>query len=174
MKYQGACSCGKVKVGILTEPLFSYNCHCSHCRAFASRYHREGQQQPSYQSAVMVWRWSVRTQGAIQYEKSTGVGGLFAMQRGRCASCLDPVWEKGQRFAAPYAMVMTNTLENVLPDTNIYYNSGLQKGPTDVKITIYSDLGSLLYEVWIVMTSGLWYLPASILALIRTNEFKKD
>lgn len=171
MKYQGTCSCGKVKVGILTEPLLSYNCHCSHCRAFASRYH--GEEQP-YQSAVMVWRWSVRTHGTILYEPSTGVGGLFAMQRGRCASCLDPVWEKGERFAAPYAMVMTKTLVNVVPDTNIYYNSGFQKGPTDVKVTIYSDLGSLLYEVWTVLTSGMWYLPASIVALIRANEFKND
>jgi hypothetical protein len=169
MKNQGECTCGKVKVGILTESLMSYNCHCSNCRAFASKFRKEPQ---PFQAAVFVWRWSVKTEGAIEYEQSVALGGLFAMQRGRCASCKDPIWEQGQRLAAPYAMVMAKPL-GIIPDTNLYYDSGYKKGPTDMKVTIYSDLGSLVYEIWIVLSVAIWHLPQSVFASLGTKEFKK-
>ncbi|KAI2500335.1 Reverse transcriptase (RNA-dependent DNA polymerase) [Fragilaria crotonensis] len=126
-----------------------------------------------FNTAVFVWRWSVKTEGTIEYEQSVALGGLFAMQRGRCASCKDPMWERGQRLAAPYAMVMAKPL-GVVPDTNLCYDSGYKKGPADVKVTIYSDLGSLAYELWIVLTVAMWHLPQSVFALLGTNEFKKD
>mmetsp|Transcript_14314 Transcript_14314/g.23670 ORF Transcript_14314/g.23670 Transcript_14314/m.23670 type:complete len:171 (-) Transcript_14314:151-663(-) len=170
MKHQGACKCGAVKVGILTEPFMKYNCHCSHCRSFASKYEKEVK---AYHPAMIVWRWSVKVEGDIDYEQSVALGGLFALKRGRCANCKQPVWEKGERLAAPYAMVMAPALD-MTPDTNIYYDSGYKKGPNDMKVTIYSDFGSLMYEMWILVTVALPLFPASILALLKKNEFKKE
>ena len=173
MKYQGKCKCGAVRVGILSEPIMKYNCHCSHCRGFASRYEKE---PAPYYASAFVWRWSVQVDGDIEFERSTGLGAasLFALQRGRCAACKQPVWEKGERLAFLYAMVAIPPLQGVESDTNIYYNSGLKQGTLGLKTTIYSDFGSLLYEVGLVMMVSIRLLPASIFALFGNRKFKED
>lgn len=170
MKYQGSCKCGAVKVGILTEPVMKYHCHCSNCRGFISKF--EDKPKP-YTSAVWVWRWALKVEGDIDYTYTTALGGIMALQRGRCASCKQPVCESGGRLAAPYAMVLSPPLD-ITPDTNIFYDSGFKQGPTDMKVTVNSDLGSLLYEIWILLTVAIPALPASIFALLRKSEFKKD
>jgi hypothetical protein len=176
MKYQGKCTCGAVQVGILTEPIMKYNCHCSHCRRFASRY--EDEKEPAaYYTSAFVWRWSVRVEGDVEFEQSTGVGAarLFGLQRGRCASCKQPVWEKGTRLALLYAMVAIPPLQGLEPDTNIYYDSGLKQGTLGLKTTIYSDLGSLLYEVGLVLMVSIRMLPTSIFALFfGSHKFKEE
>ena len=189
MKYQGACQCGKVRVGILTEPFLKYNCHCSHCRAFASRYcatiadndgtckSPEGAaavNRAPYHPGVFVWRWSVLLDEdgdeAIEYEYSSSLGGLFGLARGRCSNCKQPVWERGRRLAAPYAMVMAPPLRNVVPDTNIFYNSGFQKGTVGARTTIYTDFGSWMFQIWIVLSVAIPQLPSSILMYLASQN----
>jgi hypothetical protein len=115
-------------------------------------------------------------EGDIEFERSTGLGAasLFALHRGRCASCKQPVWEKGARLAFLYAMVAIPPLQGIEPDTNIYYDSGLKQGTLGLKTTIYSDFGSLLYEVGLVMMVSIRLLPTSIFALFRNHKFKDD
>lgn len=181
MKYEGACQCGKVRIGILSEPFLKYNCHCSHCRAFASKYRTSsvdaiGKSDASvpFHPGVFVWRWSVVLEAegneSIEYEYSTSLAGLFGLARGRCVSCKQPVWERGRRLAAPYAMVMAPPLRNVIPDTNIFYDSGLRQGTEGLPTTIYSDLGSWLYEIWVVVTVAIPQIPSSIFASLSANK----
>lgn len=172
MKHQGTCKCGAVKVGILTDPIMKHNCHCSHCRRFASKFENE---PVSSFPGVFVWRWSVQVEGEIAYEPSTGAGGLVAFSRGRCASCKQPVWERGGRFAAPFATVSIPPLTGIETDANIYYDSGLKQGTTlGMKTNINSDFGSLLYVVWRVLTVAIPLLPASIFALFGKHKFKQQ
>ena len=167
MKYEGRCNCGAVRIGILTDPIMAYSCHCSHCRAFGSKYANE---PIVCYPAAFVWKWSVRIMdGDIEYESSTGVGGLFSLQRGRCVSCKQPIWERGGRLAVPYAMVSIPPLQGLQPDTNIYYDSGLKQGTRGMKTTIYSDTGSLLYEIWLVVTIAIPQLPALIWTLWKNR-----
>lgn len=160
MKYEGTCSCGAVHVGLLTEPLMKYNCHCSICRRTASKYSKE---KKPYHTGVFVWRWTAVVHGDVEYERTTAMWGLFQLSRGRCKNCKDPVWEPGGRMLLPYAMVMAPPLD-IIPDTNIHYDSGYKEGPHDMKVTINSDMGSLAYELWILLTVGLPMLPYSIFA----------
>lgn len=196
MKYQGSCQCGRVRVGILSEPFLKYNCHCSHCRAFASKYNDtiiadDGTDKSSmnhnptnggapYHSGVFVWRWSVvlleeederGRDEAIEYEYSSSLGGLFGLARGRCSNCKQPIWERGRILAAPYAMVMVPPLRNVVPDTNIFYNSGYQKDTTaGVRRTIYTDFGSWMFEIWIVLSVAIPQLPSSIFEYLISKK----
>lgn len=83
------------------------------------------------------------------------------------------MWEKGERFAVPYAMVMAPPLD-IVPDTNIYYDSGNKKVPDGMRVTICSDVGSLVYELWVILTVAIPLIPASIVALFGKKELKKD
>ena len=171
MKHQGTCKCGAVKIGLLADPIMKYYCHCSHCRRFASRY--QPNEKP-YQSACAAWIWTVQVTGTIDYEHTVGAWGLFSLARGRCSSCHDPVWEKGGRLALPYAMVMAEPL-HIQPDMNIYYDSGHKKGPANMRVTIHSDWGSFLYEIWLVLTVALVTVPSTVWAwLVSNKEWKQD
>lgn len=174
MKHEGRCSCGAIKIGITANPVMKYNCHCSHCRAFASKY----KDKPvPYHGAVAVWRWTVAlndNDDLLEYEETTGVGGLFGLSRGRCSECKDTIWERGTRLVSCFAMVSAEPLQ-IEPDENLYYNSGLQNGPHGLRTTIYTDLGSLAYELYVIFTFGLLGLPASLLGFFGNSKtFKKD
>ena len=169
MKHAGNCSCGLVQVELLTDPVMNYFCHCSHCRKFASEYEKEPR---SYLAACAVWRWTVNVQGTVEYTPSVGAWGLFSLKRGRCVQCKDPVWERGGRLAYPFRMVAAQPL-GLEPDVNLYYDSGFKDGPTHVR-TIQSDWGSLLYEIWLIVTVGIPRLPWSLGAAIRNKLSRKD
>lgn len=157
----GTCQCGAVSIAIDIKPFLTYNCHCSHCRGFASKYH---QSKPAkYHGGAAVWKWNVALQGQenISYEKSSSLGGLFAMSRGRCSKCHQPIWESGERAILPFAMVMTEPLLKLQPNTDIFYNSGLQEKPTG-KTVVKSDLGSLLYEIYLIVFVAIPLIPWSI------------
>jgi hypothetical protein len=86
------------------------------------------------------------------------------------------MYEKGNRLLTiPYAMVMAKTL-GIEPDTNVYYDSALKQGPHGLPRTIHTDIGSLLYEVFLVFTIGLWQLllPASLLGWFRDQSSKEE
>mmetsp|Transcript_57859 Transcript_57859/g.141363 ORF Transcript_57859/g.141363 Transcript_57859/m.141363 type:complete len:214 (+) Transcript_57859:200-841(+) len=193
LKYEGSCSCGRVKVGLLNEPMLKYNCHCSNCRKFA------GHNKP-FHSGAMCWRWSVleimsvdgdvenSSNDIIEYEYTTGLFGLFGLARGRCRHCKDCILEKGRRLAAPYSMVMAPPLKDLEPDTDIFYNSGVlvqqekqsQSQTSDDRRTttattttttsssrvLYTDFESVLFEIYTVLTSGLVSLPGSLLSRV--------
>ena len=158
----GTCHCGAVSIAIDMKPFLTYNCHCSHCRAFASRY---GSEPVPFHGGGAVWKWNVAflpghdnnkdDDALMEYERSTSLGGLFGMSRGRCRICHQPIWERGERAIFPFAMVMTAPLLPELhPDTDIYYDSGLQQGPTTSTV-IRSDLGSLLYELYLIVVVAI-------------------
>ena len=159
-QHSGSCSCGAVSIALDMKPFLAYNCHCSHCRGFGSKYKT---QPVPYHGGGAVWKWNVALQGQdqIEYERSTSLGGLFAMSRGRCKKCHDPIWESGERAILPFAMVMSEPLLPFQPDTDIFYNSGYQKGPTG-KTVIKSDLGSLLYEIYLIVFVAIPMLPWSL------------
>ena len=154
----GQCQCGQVKISIDTQPFLSYNCHCSHCRGFASKHAPE---PAAYHGGGAVWKWNVKVDGDMDYEPSTSLGGLFAMERGRCSSCKQPVWESGERLILPFAMVMSKPVLDFEPDTDIFYDSGL-KGGTTGDVVIRSDLGSLLYEVYLIAFKAIPLIPWSL------------
>ena len=158
MKHHGTCSCGSVQIGIDTDPIMVYRCHCSHCRHFATK---TSERPAPYQAAAMMWRWNVHVEGDLVYEHTTALLGLFGLARGKCAMCKDSVWEKGERAVATYAMVMIEPLK-LEPDTNIFYNSGLMNGCMNMKRTIYTDIGSLIYEIYVVLFVGIPMLPVSL------------
>jgi hypothetical protein len=174
MKYHGACSCGKVKIGIDLDPFLIYNCHCSHCRSFASGVGSKNAKAACHAGAAL-WRWNMHlwcdddslggsndVNEIMEYEKTSANGGLFAMSRGRCRHCKDPMVEYCHRLVAPFVMVACDPVVGLpKPNTNIFYNSGYQKG-TDGLRTIYSDFGSLLYEAWIIFIIAIPSLPRSI------------
>ena len=146
MKHSGTCACGSVRISLLTDPVMLYNCHCSHCRAFASMHEKEPR---PYQQACAVWRWTVLVdEGEVEYQHTVGAWGLFSLQRGRCRQCKDPIWERGGRLAYPYCMVATKPLA-LEPDVNLYYDSGLKQGLLGLR-TIRTDLGSFLFEALII------------------------
>lgn len=162
MKYQGACSCGKVRIGIDIDPFLIYKCHCSHCRAFASR----GKDSAPFHAGAAVWRWNVEVEGNVddilEYEQTSANGGLFAMSRGRCRQCKDPMIEYCHRMVAPFIMVASDPFKDLpSPDTNIFYNSGYQKGTGGLR-TIHTDVGSLLYEVWVILIVAIPSIPRAI------------
>ena len=171
MKHQGSCSCDSVRIGLLTDPIMKYYCHCSHCRRFASAHC--AQQAKPYQSACAAWRWTVVLQGEdhIDYEHTVGAWGLFSLSRGRCSKCKDPIWERGGRAALPFCMVVAEPLQ-IQPDMNLYYDSGFQKGPNNdkVRVTIHSDMGSFLYELWLVVTVAIPAIPRSLLAWMTSSQ----
>jgi len=111
--------------------------------------------------------------GPIEYAPTTALWGLYAMSRGRCAICKEPVLEKCERLIAPFAMIPCELLK-IEPDVNIYYGSGLKKGNNGLK-TVYSDLGSLLFEIFLIVVKGLPTLPTSLLVLmLGQKSFKKE
>ena len=125
---------------------------------------------------------NINTDNHLDYEYTTGRFGLFGLARGRCRHCKDCILEKGRRLAAPYAMVLTPPLKDLEPDTDIFYNSGVlvqqsasQKSGTHNFTTtattgnnrvLYTDLESVLFEIYTVLTSGLVSLPGSLLSRV--------
>jgi hypothetical protein len=173
MKYQGACRCGKVRIGIDIDPFLIYNCHCSRCRAFASH-----EKDPAlFHAGAAVWRWNVHVDSddddLLKYERTSANGGLFAMSRGRCRECNDPMVEYCHRLVAPFVMVACDPFKDLpSPDTNIFYNSGYQKGTGGLR-TIHTDLGSLFYEVWIILIVAIPSIPRSIWSRLTRPESRK-
>jgi hypothetical protein len=173
----GKCHCGAVSIAIDMRPFLTYNCHCSHCRDFASRYRPE---PVPFHGGGAVWKWNVdiktTTDDVMEYERSYALGGLFAMSRGRCRICHQPIWEKGERAILPLAMVMTHPLLPELhPDTDIFYNSGLQQGPTPGSTTILrSDWGSLLYELFVIVFVAIPLLPYSIFQRLTRQQQQRE
>lgn len=167
----GSCQCGLVSMSIDVKPFLSYACHCSHCRGFASRYLHDA---CSYHSGAAVWKWNVFIKGNehIDYEHSSSLGGLFAMSRGRCSKCKQPIWESGKRVIFPFAMVMGESLlPNLKPEVDIYYDSGHQRGAITSKV-LSSDLGSLAYEIYIILFVAIPEIPWSIFKrLTRKVQF---
>ena len=162
----GSCQCGAVSIAIDMPPFVAYNCHCSHCRAFANRHQR---QVVSYHGAGAVWKWNVALRGRIEYEHTTTLGGIFALSRGRCQKCKNPVYESGGRALFPLAMVAAEPVLQLQPDTDIYYDSGFQQGYTGKRV-LHTDLGSLLYEVFVVVCVAIPLLPWSIWKRIFRDE----
>jgi len=154
MLHEGTCPCGAVRMGLLSSPIMKYLCHCSHCRKFSG--------QP-YQACVAVFRWSINVEGPIEYVKTVGGGGLFSLDRGRCSNCKAPIVEYGGRCALPYAMCAAEPL-GIEPDINFYYDSGLKQGPEDLRVTIRTDFGSFMYEIWLILTVAIPSLPMSLWA----------
>lgn len=159
MKHTGSCGCGAVTIGLDTDPFLNYNCHCSHCRSFANS---------SFQSGAAAWRWNVKTTGMIHYDRTTALFGLFGMSRGRCANCREPVVEWCERFVWPFVMVVSKPLKLAPPNVNLFYDSGLKEGTKDL-LTIRSDLGSLLYEVLIIVVVAIPSLPRSLYARLTRS-----
>lgn len=170
----GTCQCGAVSLAIDIKPFLTYNCHCSHCREFASRYRSE---PVPFHGGGAVWKWNVALRKGhdhLEYERSCALGGLFAMSRGRCRTCHQPIWEKGERFILPFAMVMAQPLLPELePDTDLFYNSGLQQGPTGSTV-IRSDGGSLLYELYVIVCVAIPSLPWSIFQRLTRGQSGKE
>ena len=160
MKHEGSCSCGNVKIDLDTDPFLNYNCHCSHCRTFGRSVIHHG---------AAMWRWNVKVNGAVKYEKTTSLFGLFGMSRGRCESCEDPIVEWCERLMYPFAMVMGKPLKLPPASVNIFYNSGLQQGTNDL-LTIRSDLGSMLYEFVMIVLVAIPNLPRSICARFTNRQ----
>ena len=164
---QGTCSCGACSLAVDMKPFLLYNCHCSHCRRFASSCHHEnGKPNPKapYHGGGAVFKWNVAIRGQehIEYEQSSSLGGLFAMSRGRCRKCKEGIWESGERAVLPFAMVMGKPLlKNLEPNVDIYYDSGYKRGPT-LETVLYSDLGSLLYELVIIVFVAIPCIPWSL------------
>ena len=175
----GQCQCGAVSIAIDMKPFLSYNCHCSHCRGFASRCSRSKtdtntsttsssapKQGPVlYHGGGFLWKWNVhliRGQENIEYESSSALFGLVAMKRGRCKMCRQAIWESGERFILPLAMVMAAPLlPEIRPDTDIFYNSGYQQGPTGTRI-LRTDIGSLAYEIFLIVVQAIPMIPWSL------------
>jgi hypothetical protein len=61
----------------------------------------------------------------------------------------------------PFSMVVAKPLK-IQPNVNLYYDSGWKKGPDDVRTTIHSDLGSFLYELWVILISAVPQLPNAL------------
>jgi len=160
----GTCSCGAVSLAVDVKPLMSYNCHCSNCRAYVSKY-RENPVPCHAAGAFFKWNVSLKqdSEQHMEYEHTSALFGLFAMSRGRCKHCKQPIWESGERLVVPFAMVSgTPLLKNIEPTTNLFYNSGPQQGPTEGLKTLYTDLGSLLYELYYIASRAIPLLPWSI------------
>lgn len=182
MKYEGTCSCGAVHVGLLTEPFLKYNCHCSICRRFVSKFCTETDEPkpkpepksiPRYNTAVAVWRWAAIFNGEIEYDDTTNATfGLFGVSRGRCRICKDPVCEIGRRLFLPLAMVMSPTV-HIEPDVNLHYDSGLKQGPDDMRLTLHTDVGTIAYEIWILLTVAIPTLPYSLFAWLFQPKAKE-
>ena len=169
----GSCQCGAVSIGIDMKPFLAYNCHCSHCRGFASKYLST---PAPYHGGGDVWKWNVALQGQdnITYERSTALGGLFAMSRGRCSNCHQTIWESGERAILPFAMVMAEPLLKLEPDTDIFYDSGLKGKPTG-KTVVRTDWGSLLFEIYLIVFVAIPMLPWSVFKrLTRRNTLGRD
>ena len=167
--HEGSCRCGAVRVGLCSAPLLAYRCHCSNCRGFASKFTNN---VLSYNQAIWCWKWScvvIHGQETLEWERTSGFYGLFAMHRGRCSKCKTPVVERGaaNSLAYPYCMVMAPPLTGIEPDTNIFWDSGTKEPSDQLATTIHSDWGSLLFEVYILLTLGLWRLPGSIWGRLR-------
>jgi hypothetical protein len=145
-------------IGLLTNPVMTYCCHCSHCRKFASAYNKE--EQP-YQAACAAWSWTVCTEGELEYTYTVGCKGLFSLARGRCVKCKDPIVEQGGRAALPFSMVVAKPLK-IQPHVNLYYDSGWKDGPHDMRTTIRSDVGSFFYELWVILISAVPQLPYTL------------
>ena len=64
-------------------------------------------------------------------------------------------------MALPFSMVVANPLK-IQPDINLYYESGWKKGPEDMRVTIRSDMGSFLYELWAILIVAIPQLPFSL------------
>jgi hypothetical protein len=157
----GSCRCGAVSLSIDMKPFLTYNCHCSHCRAFASKF--EGRELP-YHGGAAVWKWNVAIRGddKIEYEQTSSLGGLFSMSRGRCSNCHQPIWESGERAILPLAMVMAEPfLPGIKPNVDLFYDSGAKIRPTASRV-LYTDLGSLLYEIYLVLFVAIPMLPWSL------------
>jgi len=170
----GQCRCGAVSIAIDMKPFLNYNCHCSHCRGFASRCQPQRDDTDAtddkegvlYHGGGAVWKWNVQflngSDNNIEYEGSSSLGGLFAMQRGKCRICRQAIWESGQRLIFPLAMVMAAPLlPGICPDTDIFYDSGYQKGTTGTKV-LQTDLGSLTYEIFLLVVKAIPSIPWSL------------
>ena len=184
MKYHGSCSCGNVLVGLLSEPCMKYNCHCSHCRNFLGKYIvKEGRSKPpEYLSGCAVWKWQLvvrpgnnkdggsdgNSNDLLEYEYTNGSFGLFSLSRGRCKICMDPLVEYGGRLAILFAMVNVSPFQGkIKPTINLHYDSGYKNsGPTGndhgITTTIFTDSGSVLYEIYLILTVAIPQIPYTL------------
>ena len=109
----------------------------------------------------------------MEYERSSALGGIVAMSRGRCKKCHQTIWESGERAFLPVAMVMAEPLlPEVKPNVDIYYDSGLKGGPTGARV-LHSDLGSLLYEIYVIAFIAIPMIPWSIIKRLMRSSSKE-
>jgi len=155
----GRCSCGSVRLSIDVDPIMTYNCHCSRCRSFANADFHQG---------AAVWSWNAQVEGDLEYKNTTSLFGLFAMSRGSCAKCKDPMYEACHRLIAPYAMVSSKPF-GFKANSNLFYDSGKQLGTQGLR-TVRSDIGSLLFEILMIIFVAIPSIPRSLIA--RMNRKK--
>jgi hypothetical protein len=70
-------------------------------------------------------------------------------------------------------MVVAKPLK-IQPDVNLYYGSGWKKGPDDMRTTIRSDVGSFLFELWVILIRAVPQLPYALwMRMFSDNSFSK-
>lgn len=157
---EGSCSCGAVTVQTVTEPITTFNCHCSNCRGF---YKKDFAQPGAY------WELAVSSQGPVHYT-TTYAGGpmgyLIMLRRGRCAKCRDPVFAHGARACTGVVFVSTQVLR-FEPKFNLYYDSGLRKGTMGL-LTKRSEISSSLYVTAQLIYPGL----IQLVSLLRNRALE--
>ena len=188
-----------------------YNCHCSHCRTFVGKYWNEDNNgessrrkpPPEYLSGCAVWKWQLvvrpgnnkdnnssnttTTNDLMEYEYTNGSFGLFSLQRGRCTKCKDPLVEYGGRLATLFAMVNVSPFQGTIqPTVNLHYDSGYRNsGPTGkdhgISTTIFTDSGSVLYEIYLILTIAIPQIPYTLFmwvfgdkTIVPPDRKKKD
>jgi len=177
--FTGVCQCGACTVDCYSPPWLVVRCHCSKCRV---RLHRD------FFDDCIFWQFQVHATGPLEYEKTTAMFGLLGMYRSSCQVCKEtPICNTGIHLAYGMAMVPAHILKSTKSDSsdvegslkpaaNIHFASGLQLGDMGIPVTIHSDFGSHLYEVWKVFTRGL---PTLIFGMFQYlvawgNQFHVD
>mmetsp|Transcript_34794 Transcript_34794/g.68686 ORF Transcript_34794/g.68686 Transcript_34794/m.68686 type:complete len:217 (+) Transcript_34794:128-778(+) len=147
----GKCSCGAVSVSTKTDPILVAFCHCSNCRAFVKK---------DVNQTSLFWSRAVKVEGPLEYTRTKALGGLLAIDRGKCAKCREPICEYGRRLYSGWTFPVASVL-GMQPTMHLFFGSGKkQEGVGDGLRKIEGDAASFLHCTYLVVTRGLAQIPS--------------
>eukprot|EP00798_Chlamydomonas_sp_ICE-L_P014905 gene14905-20954_t len=150
----GSCTCGAVQLETVTNPIISFECHCSVCRDFYKSKSAAG--NAFWTPAVII----TKGKDKLEITKTFQMGGCTGLERSRCSSCKCPVIAKGIRGYTGLCFIPKIVLANE-PKIHVFVNSG-EGGDTGNLPCIKSDAGSLLYTTVLFLTFGMIQWPKII------------
>lgn len=136
VKQTGQCLCGSIQYEILSSPLFSTTCHCTHCQ-------KSSGSAFSINIGVPAESFNITGSTLTDYIDIGGSG--QNLHRYFCSQCGSPLYTKPDRRPG-IVIVKVGTLDNTntfKPDINIWCDSKMEWLKQDIKVPEFSQMPAI-------------------------------